>query len=59
MPGVDVRLRRARRSGGIDADGEAVVFQMMANQAGNVGIVFDNENAWFHEIIVAKAVAAI
>jgi hypothetical protein len=25
----------------------------VANEAGNIGIVFDNENAGFHEVIVA------
>ena len=39
-------------AGGIDAHGEAFVFQMMADEAGNVGIVFDDEEAWFHGIIV-------
>jgi hypothetical protein len=41
----------------IDADGEAFVLEMMTDQAGNVGIVFDYEETWFHGIIVAKAVA--
>ena len=41
------------RAVGIDADGEAVVFEVVANEAGNVGIVFDDEDAWFHGIIVA------
>jgi hypothetical protein len=36
----------------IDADGEAFVFEMMADEAGNVGIVFDYEKAGFHGIIV-------
>jgi hypothetical protein len=31
---------------------------MMANEAGNVGIVFDDEDAWFHESIVSNAAAA-
>src|SRR5271165_799851 len=35
-------------SGGIDAHGEALVLKMMANEAGNVGIVFDDEDAGFH-----------
>ena len=39
--------------GGIDADREAFVFQMMADEAGNVGIVFDDEETWFHGDIVA------
>ena len=39
--------------GGIDADREAFVFQMMTNQSGNVGIVFDDEQTWFHGDIVA------
>jgi len=30
----------------------------MADEAGNVGIVFDDEEAWFHGIIVTKAVAS-
>ena len=41
-------------AGRVDADGEAVVFQVMANEAGNVGVVFDDEDGWFHGIIVAK-----
>jgi hypothetical protein len=38
---------------GIDAHGEAIVLQVMANEAGNIGIVFDDEDAWFHGSIVA------
>ena len=41
---------------GINADGEAFVFEMMADQAGNIRIVFDDEKAGFHGIIVTKAV---
>jgi hypothetical protein len=44
------------RAVGIDAHSEAIVLQMVANEAGNIGIVFDDEDAWFHGIIVAKAV---
>src|SRR5215472_1022275 len=44
--------------GGIEADHESLVFQMMANQARNIGIVFDYEQARFHGIIVAKAVGS-
>jgi hypothetical protein len=29
---------------------------VVANQAGNIGIVFDDEDAGFHGIIVAKVV---
>ena len=39
-------------AGGIDAHSEAFVFEMMADEAGNIGIVFDDEDAWFHGIIV-------
>src|SRR5580692_3992227 len=45
-------------AGGVDAHREAFVLQMMADEAGNVRIVFDDEEAWFHGIIVAKAVAS-
>jgi hypothetical protein len=31
---------------------------MVANEAGNIGIVFDDEYAWFHGIIVTKGVAS-
>jgi hypothetical protein len=31
---------------------------VMADEAGNVRIVFNDENAWFHRSIVAKAVAS-
>jgi hypothetical protein len=41
------------RAVGIDAHCEAVVLQVMANEAGNIGIVFDDEDAWFHGLIVA------
>ena len=34
---------------GIHAHDEPFVFQVMADEAGNVGIVFDDEQAWFHE----------
>ena len=43
-------------AGGINAHREAFVFQVMADEAGNVRIVFDDEDAWFHGIIVTKAV---
>jgi hypothetical protein len=39
---------------GVDADGKTVIFQMVANQAGNIGIVFNDEDGWLHELIVAK-----
>ena len=41
-------------AGGIDADGEAFVFEVMADEAGNVRIVFDDEKAGFHGIIVNR-----
>jgi hypothetical protein len=44
------------RSCGINADYEALVFQMMADEAGNIRIVFNHENAGFHGFILAKAV---
>jgi hypothetical protein len=31
---------------------------MMANEAGNIRIVFDDEDAWFHPFIVTKAVVS-
>ena len=40
------------RAGGIHAHSEAFVFEVMADQSGNVGIVFDDEKTWFHGIIV-------
>src|SRR5271157_269875 len=39
-------------SGGIDAHIETFVLKMMANEAGNIGIVFHNKDAGFHRIIV-------
>ena len=41
---------------GIDAHGETVVLQVMANEARNIGIVFDYKDAGFHGLIVAKRV---
>ena len=41
---------------GIDTHGKTVVLQMVANEAGNIGIVFNDEDAWFHGFIVAKSV---
>ena len=35
-------------SGGKDFDREAGAFQMMAHEAGNIGIVFDDGDAGFH-----------
>jgi hypothetical protein len=43
---------------GIDADGKSIVLQVVANQAGDIGIVFDDEDAWFHGFIVTKGVAS-
>ena len=43
-------------SGGINAHHEAFVFQMMANKAGDVGIVFDDKDAGLHAIILAESV---
>jgi len=42
---------------GVDAHGEPFAFEMMADQSGNVGIVFEHEDAGFHEIILAERVA--
>ena len=44
--------------GGVDTDGEAFIFEMMADEAGNVGIVFNDEKTGFHGSIVTKAVAS-
>ena len=41
---------------GIDADDEAFVFKVVPDQARNVGVVFDNEDAGFHKNIVTKLV---
>jgi hypothetical protein len=41
---------------GIDAHGETVVLQVVANEAGNIGIVFNDEDVGLHGNIVAKAV---
>jgi hypothetical protein len=43
---------------GIDADRESIVFQVVANEAGDIRVVFDDEDAWFHGFIVAKGVAS-
>ena len=45
-------------AGGIHADGEAFVFEMVAHEAGNVRVVFDDEKAGFHGNIVTKAAAS-
>jgi hypothetical protein len=31
---------------------------VVTNEAGNIGIVFDDEDAWFHGFIVTKGVAS-
>ncbi len=46
------------RAVGIDADRKTFVLQVMANEAGNIGIVFDDEDAWFHGLIVTNRVAS-
>jgi hypothetical protein len=46
------------RTGGVDPDRETVVFQVVADKARNIRIVFDDEDARFHGIIVAEAVAS-
>src|SRR5271157_4443997 len=43
---------------GIDANGKTFVLQMMANEARNIRIVFDDEDAWFHGFIVMKGFAS-
>jgi hypothetical protein len=43
---------------GIDTHGKTVVLQVVANKAGNIGIVFDDENAGFHGFIVTKRVTS-
>src|SRR5271169_5715870 len=45
-------------AGGIHADREAFVFEMMADEAGNVRVVFDDEKAGFHGNIVTKPEAS-
>ena len=44
------------RSGGIDANDETLIFKVMADESGNIGIVFNDEDAWFHGIILYNAV---
>src|ERR1700683_4472462 len=46
------------RAVGIDAHSKAVVLQVVANEARNIGIVFDDKDAWFHGFIVTKLVAS-
>ena len=46
------------RTSGINAHSKTFVLQVMANEAGNIGIVFDDEDAWFHAFIVTKGVAS-
>lgn len=43
-------------TGRIDAHDEAFILEMVADEAGNIRIVFDNEDARFHNNIVTKAV---
>ena len=44
------------RSGGKQTHGEAIVFEVMADQTGNVGVVFDDEDGGFHASIVVEEV---
>jgi hypothetical protein len=44
------------RASGIHTHRKTFILQMMANKARNIGIVFDDEDAWFHAFIVAKGV---
>ena len=44
------------RSGWIDANDETFILKVMADKAGNIRIVFDDEDAWFHRIILYNAV---
>src|SRR5258708_36745843 len=39
---------------GIKAHRKAIVLQVMANEAGNIGIVLDDEDRWFHAFIVGE-----
>jgi hypothetical protein len=43
---------------GIDANGKTIVLQVVANEAGDIGIVFNDEDAGFHGFIVAKGVVS-
>src|ERR1051326_811245 len=43
-------------AGWVDAHGEAFIFQVMADQAGNVGIVFNDEDAGLHGSILSEVV---
>lgn len=45
------------RSSGIDSDDEALVFEVMANEARNIRVVFDDEDRWFHDLILTKRIA--
>ena len=44
------------RSSGIDTNDETLIFKVMTDEAGNIGIVFDDEDTWFHGIILYNAV---
>ena len=46
------------RAAGINTHGKIFVLEMMADQAGNIRIVFEHEDAGFHEIILAERVAS-
>jgi hypothetical protein len=43
-------------AGWVDADDEALVFEVVADEARNIRIVFNDEYAWFHGDIVTKRV---
>ena len=45
------------RAGGIYANHEAIILKMVADETCDIGVVFDDKDAWFHGFIVAKAAA--
>src|SRR5207302_10204519 len=50
---LSLGVAQNRGAAGINANAEAIIFEVVAHQAGNVGVVLDNEDAWLHASIVA------
>ena len=50
---LSLSVGQYRGTCGIDAHAKVVIFEVVADQAGNVGVVLYNEDAWLHVSIAA------